>query len=137
MDQILLILGCLVFVVLGCVHLAFTLFRDSFEPRDAALLQRMREVSPKLTRHVTMWNAWVGFNISHSLCAIVFGLFYIVLSLENHSYLVGSIALTLILLAVPAIFLAVALKYWFYAPRNGIIAASALIVISLFLRNPL
>ncbi len=64
-SRILLILGCLIFVVLGSLHLFFTLFRDSFEPRDTALLQRMQEVSPKLTRHVTMWSAWVGFNISH------------------------------------------------------------------------
>jgi hypothetical protein len=134
-DIYLLIAGCLIFVFLGSLHLIFTLFRDSFQPRDANLLQRMREVSPKLTPHVSMWNAWVGFNISHSLCAIVFGLFYIVLAIENYSYLTSSVALNLILLAIPAILLATALKYWFYAPRNGIIAAFTLILASLFLRH--
>jgi hypothetical protein len=134
-DIYLLIAGCLIFVFLGSLHLIFTLFRDSFEPRDAALLQRMQEVSPKLTRHTSMWKAWVGFNISHSFAAILFGLFYIVLAIENYAYLASSVALNLILLAIPAIFLGTALKYWFHAPRNGIIAAFTLILISLLLRH--
>lgn len=136
MDRILLIVGCLIFVVLGSLHALWTLFSDKFEPRDATLLRHMRQDNPKLTSRTSMWDAWVGFNLSHSLGAIVFGLFYIVLALENYAYLRASLALNALLVAVPVIFLLLAIKYWFHSPRNGILAALALIILSLFLRTP-
>jgi hypothetical protein len=135
MDKTLLILGCAIFVLLGSLHALWTLFSDRFEPRDPGLMERMKQDSPRLTRRTSMWNAWVGFNVSHSLGAIVFGLFYIVLALENYAYLRSSIALNVLLVAVPLIFLALAVRYWFYAPRNGILVALALVVASLFLRG--
>ena len=135
MDKTLLILGCLIFVVLGSLHALWTLFTDKFEPRDEKLMADMKRISPKLTGHLSMWNAWVGFNMSHSLAAIVFGLFYIVVALENYEYLRSSITLNILLVTVPLIFLLLAVKYWFYAPRNGILAALALIILSLFLRG--
>ncbi|MGH6628359.1 MAG: LIC_13387 family protein [Nevskiales bacterium] len=135
MDQTLLILGCLIVVVMGSVHALWTLFTDKFEPREPELLARMKQISPKLTRRLTMWDAWVGFNLSHSLGVILFGLFYIVLALENYAYLRSSVVLNILLVAVPLVFLALALKYWFYAPRNGIILATALIILSLLLRT--
>jgi len=135
MDKALLIAGCAIFVLLGGLHALWTLFSNKFEPRDEALLERMKQVSPKLTSRTSMWDAWVGFNVSHSLGAIVFGLFYIVLAIENYAYLKASLMLNVILLAIPLVFLLLAVKYWFYAPRNGILAALALIVLSLFLRT--
>ncbi len=135
MDKALLILGCLIFVLMGGLHAAWTLFTDKFEPRESGLLERMRQISPNLTRHTSMWNAWIGFNLSHSLGAMLFGLFYVVVALENYTYLRSSVALNVLLVAVPLIFLGLAIRYWFFAPRNGIVLATSLIILSLFLRN--
>jgi hypothetical protein len=81
-----------------------------------------------------MWNAWVGFNASHSLGAILFGLVFIILAFENYAYLKSSAALNTLLVAVPLIFTALAFRYWFSVPRNGIVAGTLLIAVSLALR---
>lgn len=135
MDKTLLILGCLIFIGLGSIHAVWTLFSKRFEPRDAALLEEMKKISPKLTRRTTMWDAWMGFNVSHSLGAIAFGLLYIIIALENYAYLKSSLALNLLLVVFPLAFLLLALRYWFDKPRNGILLAMGLIILSLFLRT--
>jgi hypothetical protein len=131
MEKILLLAGCAVFVYMGGIHLVYTLFTDKFQPRDAALVADMQRVSPVLTARVSMWNAWIGFNASHSLGAILFGGVFIVIALENYAYLRASIALNVILLLVPLSYLALAVIYWFSAPRNGILIATALIALSM------
>lgn len=135
MDKILLLAGCAIFVAMGAMHLYYLLYTDKFLPRDEKLMADMQRVSPNLTRRTTMWKAWIGFNASHSLGAILFGALYIVVALENYNYLRGSIALNVILLAVPVSFLFLAIKFWFRAPRNGIIAGSILIVLSMLIRT--
>ena len=130
----LLIAGCAIFVVLGAIHAAYTLATNKFDARDANLTEQMKRTSPVLTRQTTMWDAWVGFNISHSLGAILFGLVYIVLAIENYAYLKSSVALNTLLIGVPMVFLALALKYWFSIPRNWILAVSMLIGTSFMLR---
>ena len=42
-------------------------------PRDAALRETMSKETVRLTRRTTLWLAWVGFNLSHSLGAVLFG----------------------------------------------------------------
>lgn len=134
MDKWLLILGCAVFVILGAAHLWLTLFSNKIEPRDAALVDAMKTISPMLTRQTTMWKAWVGFNVSHSLGAILFGLIYIVLALENYAYLKSSLVLNGLVLLVPVSYLVLAVKYWFRKPRNGIVVALVLILASIAVR---
>ena len=134
MEKITLVAGCAIFVVLGAMHLWLTFFGTSFEPREAKLADDMKRVNPVLTRQTTMWKAWVGFNASHSLGAILFGAVYIVIALENYSYLRTSIALNVMLLSFPLAYLALAIKYWFSKPRTGVLLASVLILLSMILR---
>lgn len=81
-----------------------------------------------------MWKGWVGFHISHSLGLMVFGSFYIIVALENYAYLKSSVPLNVILLAVPLLYLVVAVKYWFDRPRNGILVGFTLIALYFVLR---
>jgi hypothetical protein len=134
MEKLLLLAGCTIFVLLGAVHLIYTLFTDKFQPRDAGLMADMQRVNPVLTRRTTMWNAWIGFNASHSVGAIFFGVVYITIASENYGYLRASIALNILLLAVSLAYLVLAVKYWFSVPRNGIMLATILIVLSMALR---
>jgi hypothetical protein len=113
------------------------MFTNKFEARDSQLTAEMTRVSPILTSQMSMWNAWIGFNVSHSLGAISFGLVYIIIALENYEYLKTSVALNVLLLIVPLILLILAVKYWFKRPRNGILIGFGLILLSMVLRIPL
>ena len=72
MVSLLLTSGSLTIGVLGLVHLMYTFRTNKFEPRDEKLGLDLREVSPVLTSETTMWKAWIGFNASHSLGAMLF-----------------------------------------------------------------
>jgi hypothetical protein len=43
-------------------------------PRDHALQISMSQISPVIMKETTMWRCWVGFNTSHSMGLILFGL---------------------------------------------------------------
>ena len=40
----------------------------------------MKQTSPVLTKDTTVWDAWVGFNASHSIGAMLVAAFYIPLA---------------------------------------------------------
>jgi len=65
---------------------------------------------------------------------MLFGVVFVAIALEDYAYLSASIALSVILLLFPLSYLALAVKYWFNAPRNGILAATILIALSIALR---
>ena len=63
-------------LALGVLHLVSTFSGPALLPRDAALQARMREVSPVISRDTTMWRAWIGFNASDGMGAVLFGRVY-------------------------------------------------------------
>jgi len=108
-----------ILLLLGGVHLLYTFRGRKLHPRDPALIAQMQSVSLVLTRDTTVWRAWIGFNASHSLAAIMFGLVYGYLAWFEAPMLFGS----RFLLALGAIFLAsvvvLARRYWFNIPWLG------------------
>ena len=72
----LMTVSALVLLTLGVLHLVYTFSGPKLMPRDPALQARMNEVPLVITRRTTMWRAWIGFNASHSMGAILFGLVY-------------------------------------------------------------
>ena len=75
-----------------------------------------------------MWKAWVGFNASHGLGAILFGLVYGQLALLQPRVLFGSPFLLAIGLAVLCGYTFLGKRYWFKTPFRGILIALALYV---------
>lgn len=65
-----------ILLALGSLHLVYTFWGSRLTPLDPALKVRMSEVPLVLTKETTMWKAWIGFNASHSMAAILFGLIY-------------------------------------------------------------
>jgi hypothetical protein len=61
---------------LGSLHLLFTYRGKRFWPRDAALKQTLESAKIYLTPQTTFWKAWICFNATHSLGAILFGLVF-------------------------------------------------------------
>ena len=73
-----LVAGGAIYAILGLLHAIYT-YADTRRPRrivpdDPAVIEAMKGTGVRLARGVTtMWRAWVDFNFSHSLGAIVFG----------------------------------------------------------------
>ncbi len=78
----------------------------------------MKAVSPLLTREITMWNAWVSFNASHSLGAMLFGALYAYMVIARPAVLFGWPFLLALGLAFLAALLALARVYC-SASRSG------------------
>ncbi|MEG3792605.1 hypothetical protein V1318_20995 [Lysobacter sp. CCNWLW3] len=117
---ILLAASAAVLLFLGTVHLIITFVGPKLRPRDPALEARMREVSPGITGQASMWDFWVGFNVSHSMAAILFGLIYGYLAIAQRELLFSSAyLLTVGALTLGGLFV-VGKIYWFRAPLIGI-----------------
>ncbi len=109
--------------LLGAAHLYLTLASAKFSPRDPELEARMRVVSPVLTRETTMWKAWVGFNVSHSLGALLFSAVYGYLALRHPGFLAASPFLLATGGTLLLVFLVLGKLYWFSVPFRGIALA--------------
>lgn len=120
-----------VILALGLAHLFYTFVGTKLQPRDAAVLSAMQSGSPNLTRKTTMWRAWVGFNASHSLGAILFGLLYIHLAVWQAALLFGSAFLCGLGLACLLAYLWLGWRYWFSVPFRGIALATLLFIAGL------
>jgi hypothetical protein len=109
-----------ILLALGLIHLLYTFRGEKLTPRDPMLQAAMRVVSPVLTRETTMWKAWVGFNASHSLGAILFGLVYGYLALASSAFLFASTFLLAVGLGLLGSLAALGYAYWFSIPFRGI-----------------
>ena len=71
-----------------------------------------------------MWDAWLGFNISHGLGAVIFGAVAVLAGVLYGGLLATPPALVAIV-GVSVIYLALALRFWFYIPVVGTGLATA------------
>jgi hypothetical protein len=130
LEQVLLVTGALIFGVLGSIHLFYTFVGNRFDPRDAAARAAMESTSPMISRRMSMWQAWIGFNGSHSLGAIVFAAFVLLLALRHMDFLRAHPAFAWLAFANAAAWFAVGARYWFRIPLTGIGLAGACFLIA-------
>lgn len=124
-GRILVALGAALICWLGVMHLRLTFVGDKLTPTDATLQHEMGRVSPIITNETTMWKAWLGFNASHSLGAILFGLVYAYLALAHPTLLFQSWFLLAVGAGLLGAYLWLGARYWFSAPFLAIGVASA------------
>jgi hypothetical protein len=116
--------GGAIFCVLGTLHAVYMLM-DLRRPRrlvpsDLALIAAMAGSRVRLAGDATdMWHAWIGFNLSHSLGALLFG----ATAIAWPGVAAGHAALAWLPAAVAALYLAIGLRFWFSVPNAGIAAA--------------
>ncbi len=133
----LLMFGGGIFVLLGLLHALYT-FLDILNPRrivpdDPTIAAAMATSKVRLARGgTTMWKAWVGFNFSHSLGAILFGALAIVAGAALQMLPVPSWVL-LLLAVIGTAYLVLAVLYWFRIPIAGIAIAAVCFLIAWFL----
>jgi hypothetical protein len=106
--------------LLGSAHLLYTYWGPKLLPRDAGLIEAMQRTQLRLTAETTVWRAWIGFNASHSLCAILFGLIYGYLALAQPELLFRSLYLQAVGLGLLLAFVVLAKLYWFSIPFMGV-----------------
>src|SRR5271170_7216238 len=86
MAKLLLLAGASIFALLGIAHAWYT-FSDSRDPRwlvpnNRETLAAMRAAGLRIAGgKTTVWDAWIGFNYSHSLGLLMFAIGGICLAL--------------------------------------------------------
>lgn len=118
--------------LLGALHLAYTFHGKKLRPRDTHLERQMDLVSPEISRHTTMWRAWLGFNASHSFGALLFALAYGYLGLLHPDFLFASNFLVMLGLAFLLALAWLGARFWFRVPLAGILLALGLYAFALF-----
>ena len=131
--RILMVLSASIVFMLGAVHLAYTFRGPELTPRDPALQVSMSQISPVITNQTTMWRCWVGFNASHSMGLILFGLVFGFLALAHSQLLFHSPFLLVVGLAVLVGLLVLCKVYFFSGPLTGIGISLACYVASIVL----
>ncbi|MFT4799913.1 MAG: hypothetical protein ACJAYE_001168 [Candidatus Azotimanducaceae bacterium] len=133
-GQWLLIVGAGIFGILGTAHLIFTFFSDKFEAFDDSVTKAMQRTSPRISKDTSMWQAWVGFNASHSLGAMVFAGLYIPIAFSHFELIQESLWLAVLPVIVGVAYLILAKLYWFRVPFTGILIATLCFIAALYLR---
>jgi len=123
-SQYLLIAGGILFSILGLLHVIYTI-GDVYRPRrlapmDNAVIHQMASTGVRLARGRTnMWDAWLGFNLSHGLGAVIFGLVCVGAGVFARPLALPKVTL-LIPVLVGAIYFLLAIRFWFRVPAIGI-----------------
>lgn len=122
MIQSLIIVGAGIFVLLGSAHGLLTL-RDLGHPRaftpKAELRTAMQHSAIALNPSINLWRAWMGFNLTHSLGAVMFGGAFLYLGILHSSLFSQSPLLQCLAVLLSATYLIISLKFFFSKPVIG------------------
>lgn len=136
--SLLVVVGAAIIVLLGSVHAVYTFrsqpFRGPMTPTDARVREAMQipgglGLAPQIDS--TLWKAWIGFNLSHSLGVILIGLVIGIPALSNFEGAIDHRGWVALALLTPAIYLAISIRHWFREPTIGIALAATLITAGL------
>jgi hypothetical protein len=117
--RILMVLSASIVLTLGIIHLVYTFWGPNLTPRDPTLQVSMSQTSPVITKETTMWRCWVGFNASHSMALILFGLVFGFLALAHDELLFHSPFLLVVGLAFLVGSVVLCKVYFFTVPLRG------------------
>ena len=120
MFQIFVIIGSVIYVLLGLLHGFYTLQdvrRPRYlAPRNTELLNAMRESAVILDAEINLWRAWLGFNFSHSLGLLMFGGAFLYIGVFHPLFFAKSSLLQLCAILASATYVFLSLKFWFSKP---------------------
>lgn len=133
MEKWLIIIGSSIFGVLGTIHLIYTFFGTRLLPYDENTITAMKATTLRLTKETTVWKAWIGFNASHSLGALIVAAVYIPLCVFHFEVIRQSSWLAILPVLIGGSYLILAKRYWFKIPFIGIALSTACFVSAAFL----
>jgi hypothetical protein len=118
--RILMVASAVIALTLGGYHLYFTFRGPLLTPRDPAVQTAMAQTAPVISPDTTMWRLWLGFNASHSMGLILFGLVFGYLALAHARTLFSSPFLLAVGLAMLTGMAILCKLYFFSAPLRSI-----------------
>jgi hypothetical protein len=123
LSRYLFLLGAVPFVLLGLAHVYATPRTPAeskpFSPRDPAVREVMTKETILLTPRTNLWLAWVGFNLSHSLGALMFGFVVLLIGRNPASFQAEARVFVPLAVVVSGLYLVLGLRYWFRIPIVG------------------
>jgi hypothetical protein len=139
LNDILFAVGAALFALLGVAHGVLTL-RDlhaprAFTPTDESVRRAMAETPLRFAPQTTMWKAWVGFNLSHSLGLVIFGTFFGALALHDFGTVADHPLVRFGAAAGGLIYFVLALRFWFWIPALVSAIGTLCFVLSTVLTN--
>ena len=121
--QILYATGALPLILLGGMHLFYTLKDNKaprfIVPRSPELIRKMQTEPLRLSSETDMWRAWIGFNISHSMAVLLVGTGYLYLALMHFPLLRNDIMMLWTAPALAWVFVILSKCFWFSKPLYG------------------
>ena len=138
LSRYLFLIGAVPFVFLGTAHAFATPLQPAdskgLSPRDPAMREAMTRETPLLTRRTNLWLAWVGFNMSHSLGAVLFGVVVLLIGRNATTYSAQAGVFLPLAVVVSALYLLLGVRYWFRTPVIGIAFSGACFVAAWIVR---
>jgi hypothetical protein len=131
--RVLMVVSASIIFTFGVIHFVYTFCGPKLTPRDLALQISMSQISPVITKETTMWRCWVGFNASHSMGLILFGLVFGFLAVAHGQLLFQSPFLLVVGLAILGGFVVPCKIYFFSVPFAGTSISLACYVASIAL----
>jgi hypothetical protein len=129
--KVFMIFSSSIILLLGVAHLVYTFWIPKLTPRNPELKISMSQDALLLTTETTMWRAWIGFNASHGLGAILFGLIYGYLAVAHSQLLFQSPFIIGVGFAMLSGLFILAKLYWFRVPFTGISISLICYVVSI------
>ena len=128
-----LMIGGGILALMGIVHFAWVIW-DKFDPRwlapvDDPVTVAMQRTTVRVSNgRATIWDAWIGYNLSHTTALLVFGAG--AFSLGWHIAQPAPVMLGILVL-ISLIYVGLSLRFWFVLPTLGFTAATVCFVIAL------
>jgi len=125
-----------ILLTLGALHFVYALLDIKtprrLAPSDDSVRLGMLKSTLRITRgRTSMWDAWLGFNLSHGLGAMILGAAAVFVPVISAPTYETAVLLTLTVLSVT--YLAIAIRFWFYIPATGIALSTLLLLAALAL----
>ena len=119
-SQILFIVDSAPFILAGGLHAALALY-DAVNPTFFTSVQRSAAVAMERAKlafapSVQMFRAWIGFNVSHGVGLLVFGLFVLLLAALDFGAFRDTAVLMPLSIGVGLTYMALAIRFWFWVP---------------------
>jgi hypothetical protein len=116
------IAGTIVAMLAGGLHVVLTMVDTVrptyFTPRDRSLKPAMENTRMRFggSAAPSMWNAWLGFNLSHGIGVFTFGLLCLLIAIHDFGLIERIDAIRPLTIVFSAVYFAVSLRFWFYGP---------------------
>jgi hypothetical protein len=129
--------GAVLPVLLGTLHGSLTLL-DALAPRfftpvDDQVRLAMARTSVRLTARMRLWPAWLGFNFSHSLGLVCFGLSLLLISSLQPELVLGFTPLSALAAGASVAYFALAVRFWVHIVAFGAALSFACVATSVLL----